>query len=60
MIKQAVGHKFPDAKVIDEIRALFDECDRVRYSSSQINQEDLQKSYRRLQQVIDFMETHIK
>jgi hypothetical protein len=59
-VKKLIPDPARQPKVLRAIQIIFEECDRVRYSSVQVGTEDMEKSFQRLEQVIDYLERHIK
>jgi len=49
-----------EPNVIDHIRIIFEECDRVRYASGDIHQDTMNVSYQRLAQNINDLERYLK
>ena len=45
--------------VLGLIQSLFEECDTVRYASTQMKQEHMAESFKRLEQVIDYLERNV-
>ena len=43
-------------EVLDKLKVIFKECDMVRYSSSQLNRENMRDSLERLEEVIDYLQ----
>ncbi len=42
--------------VLTQVKALFEECDRVRYASFHIDGQKMQENLRQLQEIIDYLE----
>jgi len=49
-----------EQKVIDDIKLSFEECDMIRYAAADINQENMETSYRSLAQIIDYLERSLR
>jgi hypothetical protein len=43
-------------EVLDKLRSLFIDCDRVRFAASQTNRFDMQDSLKRLEEVLDYFQ----
>ena len=59
-VQEKLGIKNIEKDVIDNIGAIFEECDRVRYASGNIDQGAMNESYQRLEKNIDYLERHLK
>ncbi|VAX37263.1 hypothetical protein MNBD_UNCLBAC01-389 [hydrothermal vent metagenome] len=46
-------------KVLSIIKSIFDECDTVRYASLNIDSKSMSLSYKKVEQVIDYLERHL-
>ena len=62
--KESVGSKLGKIrgreKVVDVVGHLLDECDQVRYASTQISTENMATSLNKLEKLIDFLERSLK
>ncbi len=48
------------ASVRNRLKIIFDECDMIRYASGQITAKDMQENYQKVEQIIDYLERHVK
>ena len=59
-IHAALKEKNVGQSIIDEVKALMDECDAIRYASADISLERMKGSHQRLLQSIDSLERNLK
>jgi len=60
IISQYVESKIKNKNIVASIKKLFEECDLIRFSSARIEEKNMKESYTRLEEIIDYMERHIR
>jgi len=62
--KSSIGYhltgRVKERDVIDKIVLTLQECDAIRYSPTQGNEEEMRGTYERLENIIDYLERNIK
>ena len=59
-VQDRLKSKNIEQSIVDEIKVIFEECDRIRYASAGTGQDDLAASYQHLANAIDHLERHLK
>ena len=49
-----------DQKITESIKSIFAECDLVRYASFKLDNEKMKSIYQKAQEIIDYLERHLK
>ena len=49
-----------DQKIVESIKSIFAECDLVRYASFKLDNEKMKFIYQKAQEIIDYLERHLK
>lgn len=57
-IENLLKERHVDGEVIKNIKSVFDDCDAVRYAAAGQDKEKMKENYRKVQEIIDFLERH--
>jgi hypothetical protein len=56
ILDEQLKHKGISGEILANLRNIFSECDMVRYAASQLVQEDMRNSLKRLEEAIDYLQ----
>jgi hypothetical protein len=59
-IQAALRSKNIDARIISDIKAVFEECDMIRYAMADIDEQRMRQTYQLLANSIDYLERYFK
>lgn len=59
-IRQILSQQSISENILNKLEIVFNECDRIRYASAQISIQEMNSSFRNLEEVIDYLERHVK
>ena len=60
VVQELLNLKGSDQKIIEAMRNMFEEYEMVRFASAAIDQNRMAQSLRQLEEVIDYLEKHVK